>query len=216
MNHSFMIIRQILRLVVYYLMPLVSVSIFYSLIAQHLFQTKGVIQSSNSSIRSLRNEPTYVEPRALIVRLNSTFRSKQPSTLIQAARKKMITDAKIRNPLRARHKLAKTVLFLCLVFFICWLPKQIHDLYWFVVLCCFLAKNSASFFQVHRCFGLFGQMELLLADQQNGGSRSLQYLLMHQPFCHLFPLFNIPSFLQAISVLLVTDQVSTRTTLDPI
>ena len=131
MNHPFMIIRQILRLVVYYLMPLVSVSIFYSLIAKHLFRTKGVIQSSNSSIRSLRNETSYEKPRALIVRLNSTFRSKQTATSSSAASRKAISDTKIRKPLRARHKLAKTVLFLCLVFFVCWLPKQIHDLYWY-------------------------------------------------------------------------------------
>ena len=39
-------------------------------------------------------------------------------------------DEKTRKQLRARHKVAKTVLFLCIVFFICWLPKQIHDLYW--------------------------------------------------------------------------------------
>ncbi|CAF5226969.1 unnamed protein product, partial [Rotaria magnacalcarata] len=41
-------------------------------------------------------------------------------------------NVKVKKQLRARHKVAKTVLFLCSVFFICWLPKQIHDLYWFI------------------------------------------------------------------------------------
>jgi hypothetical protein len=133
MNRPFMIARQILRLVVYYLMPLVSVSIFYSLIAKHLLQTKGLMQSSNASIRSLRNNSSNEEPRDLLARLNSTFRPKPAVTPRSAAAKKATIDARIRKPLRARHKLAKTVLFLCLVFFICWLPKQIHDLYWYIV-----------------------------------------------------------------------------------
>ncbi|CAF4487575.1 unnamed protein product, partial [Didymodactylos carnosus] len=41
-------------------------------------------------------------------------------------------DFKTRKQLRARHKVAKTVLFLSIIFFICWLPKQIHDLYWYI------------------------------------------------------------------------------------
>ena len=163
MNHPFMIIRQILRLVVYYLMPLVSVSVFYSLIAKHLFRTKGVIQSSNSSIRSLRNERNYAEPRALMVRLNSTFRSKRPATSSSAGSRKAISDAQIRKPLRARHKLAKTVLFLCLVFFICWLPKQIHDLYWYVV-----DTWSCSVVSHRRIPLLFSGSSVFWFIQQNG------------------------------------------------
>jgi hypothetical protein len=41
-------------------------------------------------------------------------------------------DLKTRKQLQARQKVAKTALFLCLVFFTCWLPKQLHDLYWYV------------------------------------------------------------------------------------
>ena len=42
-NHTFMISRQIIRLIIYYIMPLIFVSIFYILIAKHLFQTKSVV-----------------------------------------------------------------------------------------------------------------------------------------------------------------------------
>ncbi|CAF1006132.1 unnamed protein product, partial [Didymodactylos carnosus] len=41
-------------------------------------------------------------------------------------------DGRTRKQMRARHKVAKTVLFLSIIFFICWLPKQIHDLYWYI------------------------------------------------------------------------------------
>jgi hypothetical protein len=116
-----MIIRQILRLIIYYLMPLIFISIFYSIIAKTLFQTKDIIHSPNSSSRPFTNE----EPRSTNennIRNNREIFSDHQTTN---------QDRKARKQLQTRHKLAKIVLFLCLVFFICWLPKQIHDLYWY-------------------------------------------------------------------------------------
>lgn len=204
-----MITRQIVRAIVYYIMPLVFVSAFYILIAKHLFQTKHVIiaqtttrpflngggktpkrgsvparlckkpsagafsfhgnlpeqQRANelnvdyrkkASIRSL---PGNSEDLKSVQNSSSALRT--PSTTSLAAgggrrahdlsvgsftinngnnyntnnNNNMIIHAlyqgvKSRKQLRARHKVAKTVLFLCSVFFICWLPKQIHDFYW--------------------------------------------------------------------------------------
>ena len=48
-NHTFMISRQIIRLIIYYIMPFIFISIFYILIAKHLFQTKSVILTSIST-----------------------------------------------------------------------------------------------------------------------------------------------------------------------
>ena len=126
-NHRFMITRQILRLVIYYLMPFVFISIFYSIIAKTLFRTKDVIYSKVSSSCSFKNDSRNEE---------------NCSTNIRHSREsKLMRDAKARKQLRARHKVAKTVLSLCLVFFICWLPKQLHDLYWYINL-----KNKTFLF----------------------------------------------------------------------
>jgi hypothetical protein len=180
-NHTFMISRQILRVIIYYIMPLLFVSVFYILIAKHLFQTKGFIltpvstqpfinevtnskrgqtnnkspkQSSNNSIQEnlparlmlLDNEKLMNKRESLPAVLPSTSSSSSLTNNIRRSRDHvygnlmtnnnnmvihtLYQDVKTRKQLRARHKVAKTVLFLCSVFFICWLPKQIHDLYW--------------------------------------------------------------------------------------
>lgn len=208
-NPTYMITRQILRLIVYYLFPLVTVSVFYTLIAKHLFQAKSVLftpvtsqpflnqlsgsrRSSPNTLqtRSLSNQHSFSalvggpvrhqsQPTAQLIVSNahdkresaparsSTFDNERlmktqeslgsissflPSSLslTQNLRRSrdllyetsgittknylamhtLYQDAKTRKQLRARRKVAKTVLFLCSVFFICWLPKQIHDLYW--------------------------------------------------------------------------------------
>ena len=117
-----MITRQILRLIIYYLMPLIFITIFYSLIAKTLFQTKETIYSPTVLFKtdSLNEESRRMRPNRETFSYNQTL-----NTLNQ--------DARARRQLHARHKVAKTVLFLCLVFFICWLPKQLHDLYWYVL-----------------------------------------------------------------------------------
>ncbi len=179
-NHTFMISRQIIRLIIYYIMPLIFVSVFYTLIARHLFQTKGVVlkpvptqpfineganskrgqmnaksakRTSNKSMEE--NLPTHSMTLDNEKLMNK--RESSPGVLPLASSSSSLTnnvrrsrdhvygnstinnnmaihtlyqDVKTRKQLRARHKVAKTVLFLCSVFFICWLPKQIHDLYW--------------------------------------------------------------------------------------
>ena len=125
-----MITRQILRLIIYYLMPLTIVSILYSVIAKTLCQTKDVVCSSSFRLHSSQNRPVNGKLRFINIQFNKSsrysqdiFSNYQTTTILNqgVGRKKQI---------RARHKVAKTVLFLCLVFFICWLPKQMHDLYW--------------------------------------------------------------------------------------
>ena len=185
-NHIFMISRQILRLVIYYIMPLIFVSVFYILIAKHLFQTKHMIVTQTTT-RPLLNDPTKtkrcvpsgrlskptynsgIQEQRCHSEINNNYKKKTTSRSLQldnddlkstqnlspssstvtsnirrardlslgnsTINNNMILhtlyqDVKSRKQLRARHKLAKTVLFLCTVFFICWLPKQIHDLYW--------------------------------------------------------------------------------------
>jgi hypothetical protein len=167
-----MIIRQILRLIIYYIMPLIFVSVFYILIARHLFQTKSVVltpittqtllnEVSNSKQRTKQSNMSEKHPIQSMTYENEKLMNKResspgllPSTssspsLTNNTRRSrdqfngnaninnnnmtihtLYQDAKSRKQLRARHKVAKTVLFLCSVFFICWLPKQIHDLYW--------------------------------------------------------------------------------------
>ncbi len=177
-----MISRQILRLIIYYIMPLIFVSVFYILIAKHLFQTKSVIlkpassqpfinevtnsrrgqinnnkstkQISSNSIQEklptrsiiMDNEKLMKKRDSLPALLPSTSPSSSSTNSIRRNRDylygnstmnnnnlaihTLYQDVKTRKQLRARHKVAKTVLFLCSVFFICWLPKQIHDLYW--------------------------------------------------------------------------------------
>jgi hypothetical protein len=115
-----MIIRQILRLIIYYLMPFIFISIFYSVIAKTLLKTKEVIYSPNSSLCSSKNEERQL--------MNNNNRNNRE---IFSDNNITNQDKKSRKQLQARHKLAKIVLFLSLVFFICWLPKQIHDLYWY-------------------------------------------------------------------------------------
>lgn len=215
-NHTFMITRQLVRLVTYYIMPLIFVSAFYILIAKHLFQAKGAIlipmssqsfsneltnskrnqlnsksttrtSSHNSSYKNGSHEQNRTNEmingnckgnfskysigldneELMNIRDSSSTSSRTTSlpssssrttsllstSTIKATRRKRDTlangssisnnnnnnqmnvqkfyrDVKLRKQLRARHKVAKTVLFLCSVFFICWLPKQIHDLYW--------------------------------------------------------------------------------------
>jgi len=119
-NHKFMIIRQILRLIIYYLMPFIFISIFYSVIAKTLLQTKEVIYSPHSLSSSSKNEERQLMNNNNIRNNREIFSDNQ--------------DKKARKQLQTRHKLAKIVLFLSLVFFICWLPKQIHDLYWYFFL----------------------------------------------------------------------------------
>ncbi len=117
MNHKFMITRQILRLIIYYLMPFICILVFYSIIAKTLFQTTDTIYSSKSASSLSADE----------YRSNNTIRSNREIFLnIQTTNQ----ERKARKQLRSRHKVAKIVLCLCLAFFICWLPKQIHDLYW--------------------------------------------------------------------------------------
>ena len=123
LNHKFMIIRQILRLVIYYLLPFLFIFIFYSVIAKTLFRTINVIYSPRMSQTS-----TTHDERRSINKNSSARNSREIVTNKQATNQ----DKKTRKQLRARHKLAKIVLFLSLAFFICWLPKQIHDFYWFV------------------------------------------------------------------------------------
>jgi len=137
-----MIIRQILRLIIYYLMPFIFISIFYSLIAKTLFQTKTIIYFANSSSCSSTNE----ECRSMIN--NNNIRNNRESFLNNQT---INQDKKTRKQLQARHKIAKIVLFLCLVFFICWLPKQIHDLYWYINL---LLKTSSYLFIYFRFIGV--------------------------------------------------------------
>ena len=153
-------------------MPLVFVSIFYILIAKHLFKTKSVILkplssqsfinernnskgsqlnikpvkqiSKNNSQEKLPKRSLILDNEKLMNKLTSTSSSVSlnnhtrrtrdscygNSTVNNLAIHTLYQDVKTRKQLRARHKVAKTVLFLCSVFFICWLPKQIHDLYW--------------------------------------------------------------------------------------
>ena len=200
-NHTFMITRQIMRLIIYYIMPLIFVSIFYILIAKHLFQTKSVIltqlstqplikevtntkrgqiafksanQTSNNTLlynskipeehrqNELNNNNCKKKIQSRSLPLNNEDRmsarnsspvvlstiSPSSSPLTNNVRQNrnlsvgnstinnnitihtLYQDVKTKKQLRARHKVAKTVLFLCSVFFVCWLPKQIHDLYW--------------------------------------------------------------------------------------
>jgi hypothetical protein len=152
-------------------MPLIFVSVFYILIAKHLFQTKSVVltpitrqsllnEVSNSKrttnnhmseilparSMTLENEKLMNKRESLPGLLPSTSPSSSLTNNIRRSRDQiygntninnnnmaihtLYQDVKTRKQLRARHKVAKTVLFLCSVFFICWLPKQIHDLYW--------------------------------------------------------------------------------------
>jgi hypothetical protein len=204
-NHAFMISRQVIRLIIYYVMPLIFVSVFYILIAKHLFQTKGVTLTPLST-QPLINEVTNTKRGQLTIRStkqisnntlshnsniqeqkqtqrpiernnNNNYKKNLPSLSMTVDSEELMSthesspasmpirsspsplaanlrrsrdllygtstlnnnnmaihtlyqDVKTRKQLRARHKVAKTVLFLCSVFFICWLPKQIHDLYW--------------------------------------------------------------------------------------
>ena len=136
-----MIIRQILRLIIYYLMPLIFISIFYSIIAKTLFQTRDVMYSPNSSSRSIKSDSNNEKTRSMNIELHNIVRhnrklvyNNHPTTIVKQ-------DLRTRKQLQARQKVAKTVLFLCLVFFVCWLPKQLHDLYWYV----FIYKNKDAF-----------------------------------------------------------------------
>jgi hypothetical protein len=150
-------------------MPLIFVSVFYILIAKHLFQTKSVVLTPVTT-QSLLNDVTNPKRRTKQTNMSEKLsvrsityenekltnkRESLPGLLPSASSSSSLTnnnrrsrdqiygntnnnmtihtlyqDAKTRKQLRARHKVAKTVLFLCSVFFICWLPKQIHDLYW--------------------------------------------------------------------------------------
>ena len=118
-----MIIRQILRLIVYYLLPFICISVFYSVIAKTLFDTRHVIYSPNSSTRSIETDVDHGSSR---MRMNKNPRVYH----LQQTTRKLKQDLRAKKQLQARQKVAKTVLLLCLVFFICWLPKQLHDLYW--------------------------------------------------------------------------------------
>ncbi len=101
-------------------MPFIFISIFYSVIAKTLLKTKEVIYSPNSSLCSSKNEERQL--------MNNNNRNNRE---IFSDNNITNQDKKSRKQLQARHKLAKIVLFLSLAFFICWLPKQIHDLYWY-------------------------------------------------------------------------------------
>lgn len=125
-NHTFLITRQILRLFIYYLMPLMLISIFYFLIAKTLLQKKDVIYSPSFSSPSLQRNSINEENRSQ----NNNIRLSQDLVSNPPRKNTLSQDVKKTKQLRTRHKVAKTVLFLCLVFFICWLPKQLHDLYW--------------------------------------------------------------------------------------
>lgn len=176
-NPTFMITRQIIRLIIYYIMPLVFVSVFYILIAKHLFQTKSVIlkpsttqtflppmnNSKRTAITFKLNKQTLKNNKQEKGSPRSTLFESEKAGLMPSASSSsslnnntrrtrdclygnssissnisnnnlafhtLYQDVKTRKQLLARHKVAKTVLFLCSVFFICWLPKQIHDLYW--------------------------------------------------------------------------------------
>ena len=83
------------------------------------------------------------------------------------------------------------------------LARALHELQSFV-------------FQVRRRSGLLGPVELFLANEQNSGSRSLEHLLLHQPIRHLLSLLDLSTFLQALSVFLLTEQRSEGTKLDQI
>ncbi|CAF2202810.1 unnamed protein product [Rotaria magnacalcarata] len=198
-NHKFMITRQILRLITYYIMPLIFVSIFYILIAKHLFQAKGVMltpmstqsfvnQISNTKRGQINSKPTKTISSSTLSNKSNLKEQRRHNEIISTNYKKNLSkhsktldneellnlhesslssarttslrngtrhnreplfnsttinnnnialhtlyrNVKVKKQLRARHKVAKTVLFLCSVFFICWLPKQIHDLYWFI------------------------------------------------------------------------------------
>ncbi|CAF0757374.1 unnamed protein product [Rotaria sp. Silwood1] len=196
-NHTFMISRQITRLIIYYIMPLIFVSIFYILIAKHLFQAKSTIlipmstqpfinevpntkrgqinikstklMSKNAHIhnntaqeqkrhneiinnnykRNLSKHSVTLDHEELMSTHESSPASLRTVSLpsssltnkIRRSRDLLYTnsninnnnnnnnnmaihtlyrDVKTRKQLRARHKVAKTVLFLCIVFFICW------------------------------------------------------------------------------------------------
>jgi hypothetical protein len=83
-----------------------------------MFKTTDTIYSLKSSLSTEEN-------RAL--NMTNTIRSNRE---IFSNNLTTNQETKARKQLRARHKVAKIVLCLCLAFFICWLPKQIHDLYW--------------------------------------------------------------------------------------
>ncbi|CAF0945115.1 unnamed protein product [Adineta steineri] len=225
-NHKFMISRQIMRVIIYYIMPLIFVSVFYILIAKHLFQTKSVIitqkttqtfanevtnntkrgqiafklskrssqtiQSSNSNnqeqdrqnelnnnykkkvpnrslpldnedLRNIHNSSVALQKKPSSASLTSNIRRQRNHSLgsssINNSTNNNMTihalykDVKTRKQLRARHKVAKTVLFLCSVFFICWLPKQIHDLYWFIGVIVYSARWN-HFWQFNKTLAL--------------------------------------------------------------
>ncbi|CAF0977627.1 unnamed protein product [Adineta ricciae] len=137
-NHTFMIVRQILRLIIYYLMPFICISIFYSLIAKTLFETRHVIYSPNTSTRMMKSMPDHLPARMY-------YHSQ--------AKRAASQDLHARKQLQARQKVAKTVLFLCLVFFICWLPKQLHDLYWFIGVLVYSFKWNL-FWQINKTIAL--------------------------------------------------------------
>ncbi|CAF0867538.1 unnamed protein product [Adineta ricciae] len=208
-NHIFMISRQILRVVIYYIMPLIFVSVFYILIAKHLFQTKHMIVTQTTT-RPLLNDltktkrcvpsgrlskPTYnggIQEQQRHSEINNNYKKKTTSRSLQldnddlkstqnsSSSSSAVTsnirrardlslgnstinnnmilhtlyqDVKSRKQLRARHKVAKTVLFLCTVFFICWLPKQIHDLYWFIGVIVYSARWN-HFWQFNKTLAL--------------------------------------------------------------
>ena len=118
MNRKFMITRQILRAIIYYIMPFLFIVIFYSVIAKTLFRPTNMIYSPRLSPGLAHGERRSTN--------NNNSQSTRTSRELLATNQ----DKKTRKQLRARHKIAKIVLFLSLLFFICWLPKQIHDFYW--------------------------------------------------------------------------------------
>ena len=88
-------------------MPLICISTFYILIAKTLFQAKDdVIYFRNTSSIGSNNNNNNDENRKISATMSNN------------------------REIFISNKVAKVVLFLCLVFFLCWLPKQIHDLYW--------------------------------------------------------------------------------------
>ncbi|CAF0887354.1 unnamed protein product [Rotaria sp. Silwood1] len=152
-NHTFMITRQILRLIIYYLMPLVFISIFYSLIAKKLFQKKDAFYSSNFSLRLSQNNSIHEDNRLLSVKVNNNIRPISESLSNYQTKNTINQDIRRTKQLRTRHKVAKTVLFLCLVFFICWLPKQLHDLYWFIGVLVY-SSGWNHFWQINKTIAL--------------------------------------------------------------
>ncbi|CAF1089660.1 unnamed protein product [Rotaria magnacalcarata] len=148
-NSTFMITRQILRLFIYYLMPLILISIFYFLIAKTLLQKKDVIYSPSFSSRSLHINSIHQENHSL----NNNIRLSQALVSNPPRKNTLNQDLKKTKQLRTRHKVAKTVLFLCLVFFICWLPKQLHDLYWFIGVLVY-ARKWNHFWQTNKTLAL--------------------------------------------------------------